>query len=93
MLFDAIPSDDDRSLLPAKNFPLFAAFEALFLNSCQRSSLGDLMKLDDLPWLISNCITLLGVSRVQPLKSRDGMFRVSSSTFLRDIKNPSLMRF
>jgi hypothetical protein len=44
-----------------KDFPLFAAFEALFLNPCPRSPFGDLMKLDDPTWLISNCISLLGV--------------------------------
>jgi hypothetical protein len=34
------------------------------------------MKLDDLPWLIIDCITLLGFSQVQSLKPHNGMFRV-----------------
>jgi hypothetical protein len=34
------------------------------------------MKLDDLPWLIRDHVTLLGVGEVQPLKPRDRMFRV-----------------
>jgi hypothetical protein len=76
LLLDAAVTDDDSSLLPAKDFPQFAAAKALFLNSAANSSPGDLMKLDDLPWLISDRITLLGVSQIQPLKSRDGMFRV-----------------
>src|SRR5208282_4666025 len=76
LLIDAALSDDDSSLLPAKDFPLFAAFKALFLDSFANSSLGHPMKLDDLPWLIRDRITLLGVSQVQPLKPRDEMFRV-----------------
>jgi len=40
------------------------------------------MKLDDLPWLISDHITLLGVGPVQPLKPCDGMFRVRQQTVL-----------
>jgi hypothetical protein len=75
-LLDAILSDNDTSLLTPKDFPLFAAFKTLFLNSAANSSLCNPMKLDDLPWLIVDCITLLGISQVQSLKSRDGMFRV-----------------
>src|ERR1700746_1649052 len=33
LLFNAVRSDDDSSLIPAKDFPLFAAFKALFLYS------------------------------------------------------------
>jgi hypothetical protein len=33
LLLDAILSDDDNTLLPAKGFPLFAALKSLFLNS------------------------------------------------------------
>ena len=69
-------SDDDSSLLPAKDFPLFVAFEALFLNSGASSSLGDPVKLDDLPWLVGDCVTSPGISQVQSLKPRYGMFRV-----------------
>src|SRR5271165_5112185 len=76
LLLDAVLSDDDSSLLPAKDFPLFTAFKSLFPNSSANSSLGNPVKLDDLPWLISDCITLLGISQVQPLKPRNGMFRV-----------------
>jgi hypothetical protein len=68
--------DDVSSLLPAKDFPLFTAFKTLFLNSVANSSPGHSVKLDDLPWLIGDRITLLGVSQVQPMKPRDAMFRV-----------------
>jgi len=76
LLLDAVLSDDDGSLVPAKDFPLFTAFKALFLDSSANSSLGNPVKLDDLRWFISDRITLLGVSQVQPLKPCDGMFRV-----------------
>ena len=69
-----LESDDDSSLLPANEFPLFAALKSLFLNSSANNSLGHPVKLDDLPWLISDRITLLGISQVQPLKPRDRMF-------------------
>src|ERR1700720_1622258 len=59
VLLDAILSDNDSSLLPAKDFPLFTAFKTFFLNSVANSSLGPPMKLDDLPWLISDCITFV----------------------------------
>src|ERR1700738_2252894 len=67
LLLDAILSDNDSSLLPAKDFPLFAALKSLFLDSAANNSLGHSVKLNDLPWLISNCITLLGISQVQSL--------------------------
>ena len=76
LLLDALFSYNDSSLLPAKDFPLFAAFKSLFLDSSANNSLGHPVKLDDLPWLISDCVTLLGISQVQPLKPRDGMFCV-----------------
>jgi hypothetical protein len=37
LLLDAVLSDDDNSLLPAKNFPLFAALKALFRDSSANS--------------------------------------------------------
>src|SRR4029077_20219489 len=76
LLLDAVLSDYHSSLLPAKHFPLFAALKSLFLDSSANDSLGYPVKLDDLPWLISNCITLLGISQVQSLKPRNGMLRV-----------------
>jgi hypothetical protein len=76
LLLDAIRSDNDSSLLPAEDFPLFAALKSLFLDSSANSSLGHPLKLDNLPWLIGDCITLLGISQVQSLKPRNGMFRV-----------------
>ena len=76
MLLDAVFSDNDGSLLPAKDFPLFAALKSFFLDSAANNSLGHSVKLDDLPWLISDCITFLGISQVQSLKPRNGMFRV-----------------
>src|ERR1700720_3837403 len=33
LLLDAVLSDDDDSLLPTKDFPLFAAFKSIFLDS------------------------------------------------------------
>jgi hypothetical protein len=54
LLLDAVLSDDDNSLLPAKDFPLFTALKALFLDSSANSSLGHPVKLDDLPCLISD---------------------------------------
>jgi hypothetical protein len=76
LFLDAAVTHDDSSLLPAKDFPLFAALKALFLNSAANRSPGHPMKLDDQPWFISDHITLLGVDQIQPLKPRDGMFRV-----------------
>ena len=76
LFLDAVLCDDVSSLLPAKDFPLFTAFKTLFLNSVANSSPGHSVKLDDLPWLIGDRITLLGVSQVQPMKPRDAMFRV-----------------
>src|SRR3984893_11221463 len=76
LLLGAVLSDDDSSLLPAKHFPLFAALKSLFLDSFADNSLGHPVKLDDLPWLIGDCITLLGISQVQSLKPRNGMLRV-----------------
>ena len=76
LLLGAVLSDDDSALLPAEDFPLFAAFKAFFLDSFANNSLGHPVKLDDLPWLISGSITLLGISQVQSLKPRNGMFRV-----------------
>jgi hypothetical protein len=76
LLLDAVLSDDDSFLLPAKDFPLFAALKSLFWDSSANNSLGHPVKLNDLPWLISDCITLLGISQVQSLKPRNGMFRV-----------------
>jgi hypothetical protein len=75
-VLDAHLSDDDSSLLPAKDFPLFTALKTLFLDSSANNSLGHPMKLDDLPWLISDCITLLGISQVQSLKPHNGILRV-----------------
>ena len=37
LLLDAVISDDDSSLLPAKDFPLFAALKSLFLNSSAKA--------------------------------------------------------
>ena len=76
MLLNAVLSDDDSSLLPTKDFPLFAALKSLFLDSTANNSLGHPVKLNDLPWLISDCIMLLGISQVQSLKPRNRMFRV-----------------
>ena len=76
LLLDAVLSDDDSSLLPAKDFPLFAALKSLFWDSSANSSLGHPVKLDGLPRLISDRITLLGFSQVQSLKPRNGLFRV-----------------
>ena len=76
LLLDAVLSDNDSSLLSAKEFPLFAALKSPFLDSSANSSPGHPVKLDDLPWLISNCITLLGISQVQSLKAGDGIFGV-----------------
>ena len=67
LLLDVVLSDDDSSLLAAKDFPLFAALKSLFLDSSANSSLSHPVKLDDLPWLISERITLLGISQVQSL--------------------------
>jgi hypothetical protein len=53
---------------------MLAAIKSLFWNFSANSSLGHPVKLDDLPWLISDCITLLGISQVQPLKPGHGMF-------------------
>jgi hypothetical protein len=58
LLLDAVLSDDDNSFLPEKDFPLFAALKSLFWDSSANNSLGHPVKLDDLPWLISDCITL-----------------------------------
>jgi hypothetical protein len=49
LFLDAVLSDDDSSLLPAKHFPLFAALKSLFLDSFANSSLCHPVKLDDLP--------------------------------------------
>ena len=38
LLLDADLSDDESSFLPAKNFPLFAAFKALFLDTPLRTA-------------------------------------------------------
>ena len=76
LLLETVLSEDDSSLLPAKDFPLFAALKSLFLDSSANNSLGHPVKLDDLPWLISDCITLLRISQVQSLKPRNGIFRV-----------------
>jgi hypothetical protein len=64
VLLDAITHDDDNSILSAKDFPLFTTLKSLFLNSSVKSSFGHPVELDDLPWLISDCITLLGISQV-----------------------------
>ena len=40
LLLDAVLSDDDSSLLAAKDFPLFAALKSLFLDSSANNSLG-----------------------------------------------------
>jgi len=77
LLLDAVLSDADGSLLTAKDFPLFAAVKSFFLDSAANNSLDHPVKLNDLPWLISDCITLLGISQVQSLKPRNGMFRAS----------------
>jgi hypothetical protein len=58
LLLDAVFSDNDGSLLPAKDFPLFAALKSFFLDSAANNSLGHPVKLNDLPWLISDSITL-----------------------------------
>ena len=63
LLLDAVLSDDDSSLLPAKDFPLFSALKSLFWDSSANSSLGNPAKLDDLPWLISDHIALSGVGQ------------------------------
>jgi hypothetical protein len=76
LLLDAVFSNNDSSLLPAKDFPLFTTPKSFFLDSATNNSLGHPVKLNDLPWLISDCIALLGVGQVQSLKARDGMFRV-----------------
>ena len=76
MLLDAVFPDNDSSLLPAKDFPLFAALKSFLLDSAANNSLCHSVKLNDLPWLISDCITLLGISQVQSLKLRNGIFRV-----------------
>ena len=76
LLLGAVFSDDDSSLLPTEHFPLFAALKSAFLDSSANSCPGYPVKLDDLPWLISDCIMLLGISQVQSLKRSDGMFRV-----------------
>jgi hypothetical protein len=76
LLLDAVFSDNDSSLLLAKYFPLFAALKSLFLESAANNSLGYSVKLNDLSWLISDCVTLLGISQVESLKPRNGMFRV-----------------
>ena len=76
LLLDAVFSDNDSSLLPAKDVPLLTAPKSFFLDSATNNSLGHPVKLNDLPWLISDCITLLGGGQVQSLKARDGMFRV-----------------
>jgi hypothetical protein len=60
LLLNAVLSDDDSSLLPAKDFPLFAALKSLFWDSSANSSLGHPMKFDDLPWIISDRIMALG---------------------------------
>ncbi len=60
-LRDAILSDYDTSLLTPKDFPLFAVFKTLFSDSFPNGALGDLMKLDNLSWLIGSRVTLLGV--------------------------------
>jgi hypothetical protein len=49
LLFDAILSDDDSSLLPARDLSLFTALESLFLDSSANNGLGRSMKLDDCP--------------------------------------------
>jgi len=67
LLFDAILSDDDSSLLSAKDLPLFSASKALFFDSTANSPFGYSVKLDDLSWLISDRILLLGLSQVEPL--------------------------
>ena len=64
LLLDAVFSDNDSSLLPAKDFPLFAAPKSLFLDSATNRSQGSPMKLDDLPWLISDHIALSGVGQL-----------------------------
>jgi hypothetical protein len=63
LLLDAVFSDNDGSLLPAKDFPLLAAFKSLFLDSSTNGSQGSPMKLDDLPWLISDHIALSGAGQ------------------------------
>ena len=55
-------SDDDSSRLP-QDFPLFAAFKSFFLDSAANNSLGNPVKLNDLPWLISDHIALSGVGQ------------------------------
>ena len=47
LLLDAVLSDNDCSLLPAKDFPLFTAFKSLFLDSSANSSPRYPVKLDD----------------------------------------------
>jgi hypothetical protein len=60
LLLDSVLSDDDSSLLPAKDFPLFAALKSLFWDSCANNSVGHHVKLDDLPRLISGLHHVVG---------------------------------
>jgi hypothetical protein len=80
-LLDASLSDNDTSLLTPKDFPLFAAFKTLFSDSSPYGALGDPMKLDNLSRLISDRVTLLGLSKVQPLQAGDGMLSTCSNEF------------
>jgi hypothetical protein len=59
LLLDVVFSDNNNSLLPAKDFPLFAALKSLFLDSAANNSRGHPVKLNDLPRIIRDCITLL----------------------------------
>jgi hypothetical protein len=68
LLLDAVLSDNDSFLLPAKDFPLLPLLKSLFWDSSANSSLGHPVKLYDLPWLIGDRIQLLGISQVQSLK-------------------------
>ncbi len=63
--FSTAPLPTMTALLPSKDFHCFAALKSLFWDSCANNSLGNLMKLDDLPWLIGYHITQLRISQVQ----------------------------
>jgi hypothetical protein len=64
LFLHAILPDDDSAALAAKDLPLLSAFKALFFDSTANSPFRNPVKLDDLPWLTSDCITFLGVSQV-----------------------------
>ena len=64
LLLDALFSYDDRSLLPAEDFPLFAAFESalpgLLYQQIQGSPIYETRRS---AWLISDHIALSGVGQ------------------------------